>query len=121
LFTVKQPSPSLNPINQVKKLLDGTMCLGRYALCFLSNKVKLKLSVVEVRLFTALNVIGSFILLVKDLAINKYIMYKMKYSLNISFEKRCWYKIGSPPPAASKNDVLKFLSVKTIVIAKFLS
>jgi hypothetical protein len=25
--------------------------------------------------------------------------------------------IGSPPPAASKNDVLKFLSVKSIVIA----
>jgi hypothetical protein len=25
--------------------------------------------------------------------------------------------MGSPPPAASKNDVLKFLSVKTIVIA----
>jgi hypothetical protein len=24
--------------------------------------------------------------------------------------------MGSPPPAASKNDVLKFLSVKTIVI-----
>jgi hypothetical protein len=32
-------------------------------------------------------------------------------------QKRCWYNIGSPPPAASKNDVLKFLSVKTIVIA----
>src|SRR4051812_12688986 len=32
-------------------------------------------------------------------------------------QKRCWYKIGSPPPATSKNDVLKFLSVKTIVIA----
>jgi hypothetical protein len=25
--------------------------------------------------------------------------------------------MGSPPPAASKNDVLKFLSVKSIVIA----
>src|ERR1700712_2600065 len=32
-------------------------------------------------------------------------------------QKRCWYNIGSPPPASSKNDVLKFLSVKTIVIA----
>jgi len=32
-------------------------------------------------------------------------------------QKRCWYNIGSPPPATSKNDVLKFLSVKTIVIA----
>ena len=32
------------------------------------------------------------------------------------FKKRCWYNIGSPPPAVSKNDVLKFLSVKTIVI-----
>jgi hypothetical protein len=31
-------------------------------------------------------------------------------------QKRCWNKIGSPPPAVSKNDVLKFLSVKTIVI-----
>jgi hypothetical protein len=30
-------------------------------------------------------------------------------------QKRCWYKIGSPPPATSKNDVLKFLSVNTIV------
>ena len=32
-------------------------------------------------------------------------------------QKRCWNKIGSPPPATSKNEVLKFLSVKTIVIA----
>ena len=31
-------------------------------------------------------------------------------------KKRCWNKIGSPPPAISKNDVLKFLSVRTIVI-----
>jgi len=31
-------------------------------------------------------------------------------------QKRCWNKIGSPPPAVSKNDVLKFLSVNTIVI-----
>src|ERR1700712_370586 len=35
----------------------------------------------------------------------------------MDFEKRCWYSIGSPPPAVSKKDVLKFLSVKTIVIA----
>ena len=32
-------------------------------------------------------------------------------------QKRCWYKIGSPPPDTSKNDVLKFLSVSIIVIA----
>jgi hypothetical protein len=32
-------------------------------------------------------------------------------------QKRCWYSIGSPPPAVSKNEVLKFLSVNTIVIA----
>ena len=32
-------------------------------------------------------------------------------------QKRCWYNIGSPPPAASKNDVLKLRSVNTIVIA----
>jgi len=31
-------------------------------------------------------------------------------------KKRCWYNIGSPPPATSKNEVLKFLSVRTIVI-----
>jgi hypothetical protein len=31
-------------------------------------------------------------------------------------QNRCWYKIGSPPPATSKNEVLKFLSVNTIVI-----
>lgn len=29
----------------------------------------------------------------------------------MDFEKRCWYSIGSPPPAVSKNEVLKFLSV----------
>jgi hypothetical protein len=34
-------------------------------------------------------------------------------------QKRCWNNIGSPPPAASKKDVLKFLSVKTIVIPIF--
>ena len=32
-------------------------------------------------------------------------------------QKRCWYKIGSPPPLGSKNDVLKLRSVKSIVIA----
>jgi hypothetical protein len=31
-------------------------------------------------------------------------------------KKRCWNKIGSPPPAVSKNDVLKLRSVSTIVI-----
>jgi hypothetical protein len=32
-------------------------------------------------------------------------------------QNKCWYKIGSPPPAGSKNDVLKFRSVKSMVIA----
>lgn len=32
-------------------------------------------------------------------------------------QKRCWYKIGSPPPDGSKNDVLKFRSVSNMVIA----
>jgi hypothetical protein len=32
-------------------------------------------------------------------------------------QKRCWYNIGSPPPFASKNEVLKFLSASNIVIA----
>jgi hypothetical protein len=32
-------------------------------------------------------------------------------------QNKCWYSIGSPPPATSKKDVLKFLSVSTIVIA----
>lgn len=32
-------------------------------------------------------------------------------------QKRCWYKIGSPPPAGSKNEVLRFRSVRSIVIA----
>ena len=40
----------------------------------------------------------------------------IKESSNSVIEKRCWYNIGSPPPATSKNDVLKFLSVNTIVI-----
>lgn len=35
----------------------------------------------------------------------------------IVHQKRCWYNIGSPPPATSKNEVLKFLSVSNIVIA----
>jgi len=32
-------------------------------------------------------------------------------------QNRCWYKIGSPPPAGSKNEVLRFRSVSSIVIA----
>lgn len=32
-------------------------------------------------------------------------------------QNRCWYRIGSPPPAGSKNDVLKLRSVNSIVIA----
>jgi len=32
-------------------------------------------------------------------------------------QNKCWYKMGSPPPAGSKNEVLKFRSVNNIVIA----
>jgi len=32
-------------------------------------------------------------------------------------QNKCWYKIGSPPPLGSKNDVLKLRSVNNIVIA----
>ena len=32
-------------------------------------------------------------------------------------QNKCWYKIGSPPPAGLKKEVLKFRSVKSIVIA----
>ena len=32
-------------------------------------------------------------------------------------QKRCWYKIGSPPPDGLKKELLKFLSVSSIVIA----
>lgn len=32
-------------------------------------------------------------------------------------QNKCWYRIGSPPPAGSKNEVLKFRSVSNIVIA----
>ena len=32
-------------------------------------------------------------------------------------QNRCWYSTGSPPPAGSKKEVLKFLSVRSIVIA----
>jgi hypothetical protein len=31
-------------------------------------------------------------------------------------QNKCWYNIGSPPPATSKKEVLKFLSVNIIVI-----
>lgn len=32
-------------------------------------------------------------------------------------QNRCWYKMGSPPPAGSKKEVLKFRSVSSIVMA----
>lgn len=32
-------------------------------------------------------------------------------------QNKCWYKIGSPPPAGSKNVVFRLRSVKSIVIA----
>lgn len=32
-------------------------------------------------------------------------------------QNKCWYKIGSPPPAGSKNEVFKLRSVNNIVIA----
>lgn len=32
-------------------------------------------------------------------------------------QKRCWYRIGSPPPAGSKKEVLKLRSVSNIVMA----
>jgi len=32
-------------------------------------------------------------------------------------QKRCWYKIGSPPPEGSKKEVLKLRSVRSMVIA----
>jgi hypothetical protein len=32
-------------------------------------------------------------------------------------QNRCWYKIGSPPPAGSKKEVFRLRSVNNIVIA----
>jgi len=32
-------------------------------------------------------------------------------------QNKCWYKIGSPPPAGSKKEVFKFRSVNNMVIA----
>ena len=32
-------------------------------------------------------------------------------------QNKCWYRIGSPPPAGSKKEVLRLRSVKSIVIA----
>jgi hypothetical protein len=32
-------------------------------------------------------------------------------------QNKCWYKIGSPPPAGSKKEVFKFRSVNSMVIA----
>jgi hypothetical protein len=32
-------------------------------------------------------------------------------------QNKCWYKIGSPPPVGSKNEVLKLRSVNNIVMA----
>jgi hypothetical protein len=32
-------------------------------------------------------------------------------------QNKCWYRIGLPPPAGSKNEVLKFRSVNSIVMA----
>lgn len=32
-------------------------------------------------------------------------------------QNKCWYKIGSPPPEGSKNEVFRFRSVSNIVIA----
>lgn len=32
-------------------------------------------------------------------------------------QNKCWYKIGSPPPAGSKKDVLILRSVSSMVIA----
>jgi hypothetical protein len=31
-------------------------------------------------------------------------------------QNRCWYRMGSPPPAGSKNEVLKFRSISSMVI-----
>lgn len=32
-------------------------------------------------------------------------------------QNKCWYKMGSPPPAGSKKDVFRLRSVRSIVIA----
>jgi hypothetical protein len=32
-------------------------------------------------------------------------------------QNKCWYKMGLPPPAGSKKEVLKLRSVRSIVIA----
>jgi hypothetical protein len=32
-------------------------------------------------------------------------------------QNKCWYRIGSPPPAGSKKEVFRFRSVNNIVIA----
>lgn len=32
-------------------------------------------------------------------------------------QNKCWYRMGSPPPAGSKNEVFRFRSVSSMVIA----
>jgi hypothetical protein len=32
-------------------------------------------------------------------------------------QNKCWYKIGSPPPAGSKKEVFRLRSVRSMVIA----
>jgi len=39
LFTIKEPSPSVNPMNHDKKLSEGLVLLGRKALYFTENKL----------------------------------------------------------------------------------
>ena len=43
--------------------------------------------------------------------------YTIKNFVYGAHQNRCIYRMGSPPPAGSKNEVLKFRSVRSIVIA----
>ena len=50
LFTIKEPSPSVKPTNQVKKLSEGNFLLGRCVLYFSKKAEKSKLELSEIEL-----------------------------------------------------------------------
>ena len=79
-------------------------------LCLINFLAEKHLYNLHILIDIIIKLLFDFVIVKNDVLINK-------NNIKIVPQKRCWYNIGSPPPAASKNDVLKFLSVKIIVIA----
>ena len=103
LANTKLPSPSVKPITHVKKEKEGEFLFIKRSYSEL-NKVKSKYFSWGTDRTVRMDRLTKLFLEKEEefLKIKLEVIIEDSLELKIfNFEKRCWYKIGSPPPAGS--------------------